>query len=78
MYYRLDVDQIHHERVVFTIMDLLDALGGVPGIMLQIAGWVIGGYAAFHSSIITLGQMFIIKNAPPNTFEVCKKCGEGE
>jgi hypothetical protein len=29
-YFRLDVDQIEHSRVVFSFMDFIGSLGGVP------------------------------------------------
>lgn len=62
MYYRLEVDQITHGRVVYNFMDFIGDLGGVPAIMLQLAGWVIGSYSAFHASFATMSALYRVKS----------------
>lgn len=68
MYFRLEVDQVSHGRVVYTIMDFIGDLGGVPDLLLQICGWVLGGWAAFHSSFATLSHLFRVKSSEANIF----------
>jgi hypothetical protein len=62
MWYRLEVDQITHGRVVYNFMDFIGDLGGVPAIMLQLAGWVIGSYSAFHASFATMSALYKVKS----------------
>lgn len=50
-YIRLDVNQVVHQRIVFSFMDFVGALGGVPGFLLQVGGWVVGSYSAFTPPI---------------------------
>lgn len=61
IYFRLEVDQISHGRTVYNFMDFIGDLGGVPAIMLQLAGWVIGSYSAFHASYATMSALYRIK-----------------
>ena len=61
MYFRLDINQIVHGRVVFSLMDFIGSLGGVSDFVLKVAGWVFGGYATFHSLIITIQVLFRIR-----------------
>ena len=42
-------------------MDFIGDLGGVPAIMLQLAGWVIGSYSAFHASFATMSALYKVK-----------------
>jgi hypothetical protein len=72
-YLRLDVDQVSHARNVFTLMDFIGNLGGVSGLLLEILGWIIGGYAAFHSSIATLAILYKVKNNGQGSFLHSKK-----
>jgi hypothetical protein len=61
MYYRLEVDSVLHSRVVFSSMDFIGSLGGVSDFVLMMAGWVYGGYAAFHSAFITIFVLYRIR-----------------
>jgi hypothetical protein len=60
-YFRLDVNQVVHTRVVFNFMDFVGALGGVPGFLLEVGGYVIGGYSAFYASISTLSVLYRVR-----------------
>ena len=62
MYFRLQVDQVTHTREVYTFMMFLGNLGGVTDLLLQIAGVILGGYAAFHSSFATIASLYIFKS----------------
>ena len=62
IYFRLEVDEISHTRIVFTIMDWLGALGGVPDLLFQLAGFIIGGYAAFNSSFFTISGLYRVRS----------------
>ena len=64
MYFRLDVDQITHGRVVFSLMDFIGELGGVSDFVLMVSSWVIGGYAAFHASIVTMSVLYRVRRPP--------------
>ena len=73
MYFRLEVDQITHNRVVYTFMDFIGDLGGVKDIMLQLAGWVIGSYAAFHASWSTVAALYRVKLPEGNIYAQSKQ-----
>ena len=60
-YFRLDVNQVVHSRVVFSFMDFVGSLGGVPGFLLQVGGWVVGSYSAFYASISTVSVLYRIR-----------------
>lgn len=63
MYFRLQVDQLTHSREVYNFMSFIGDLGGVQGILLQICGWVIGGYASFHSIFSTVSALYFFKSS---------------
>ena len=67
MYFRLDDDIVDHKRVVFTFTDFIEVLGGVPGFVIQIAQFVYGGYAAFHSALITAHALAEMKKTQKNS-----------
>lgn len=69
MYFRLEVDQITHNRVVYDFMAFIGDLGGVKDIMLQLAGWVIGSYAAFHASWSTISSLYRVKLPEGNIYQ---------
>ena len=73
MYFRLEVDQITHNRVVYTFMDFIGDLGGVKDIMLQLAGWVIGSFAAFHASWSTVAALYRVKLPEGNIYQKSKQ-----
>ena len=73
MYFRLEVDQITHSRVVYNFMDFIGDLGGVNDIMLQLAGWVIGSYAAFHASWATVAALYRVKLPGGNIYHDSKQ-----
>jgi len=73
MYFRLEVDQVSHGRVVYALMDFIGSLGGVSDLLLQIVGWIFGGYAAFHSSIATLAALYRVRSSEPSLFASSKQ-----
>ena len=62
IYFRLEVDQINHERVVFAFMDWLGALGGVPDILMMLAGIFVGGYTVFNSTFFTIAGLYRVRS----------------
>jgi hypothetical protein len=72
MYFRLEVDQITHNRVVYTFMDFIGDLGGVKDIMLQLAGWVFGSYSAFYASWSTVATLYRVKLPDGNIYKQSK------
>ena len=60
-YFRLAVNQVAHSRTVFSFMDFVGALGGVPGFLLQVGGWIVGSYSAFYASISTISVLYRIR-----------------
>jgi hypothetical protein len=65
LYFRLQVDQTTHNRVVYAIMDFIGDLGGVKGIMMQIAAWFVGSYSAFHASFATIRALYRVRDPMP-------------
>ena len=57
-WFRLDVNQIVHKRIVFSFMDFVGALGGVPGFLLKMGSLVVGGFSAFYASISTVAVLY--------------------
>ena len=48
MYFRIDVDEILHERIAFGIMEWLGVIGGISEFFLRIANFLMGGYLKFN------------------------------
>lgn len=44
MYFRLSIEKVEHQRVVYKFMDWLGAMGGVEKILMKLLTVVIGGY----------------------------------
>jgi len=42
--------------------DWFSAMGGIPGILTDLCASVVGGYAAFHSTFMTISQLYRIKS----------------
>jgi hypothetical protein len=72
LYFRLEVDQITHSRIVYNFMDFIGDLGGVRDIMLEIAGWLIGSYAAFHSAWATMSALYRVRLPDGNIYQQSK------
>jgi len=49
-------------------MDFIGTLGGVTDIMLQILGWILGGYAVFHSTFATVSALYRVKSPSKKVF----------
>ena len=49
VYFRLDINQIQHGRIVYSFMDWIMDLGGVPGLLMQVAGLVVGSHTFFNA-----------------------------
>jgi hypothetical protein len=58
IYFRLAVDQISHTRRVYALMEFIGGLGGVGKLLLRLSGWLIGGYASFHSALMTMSALY--------------------
>jgi hypothetical protein len=54
-------------------MDFIGDLGGVKDIMLQIAGWIVGSYAAFHSSWSIIASLYMVKLPQGNIFRESRR-----
>ena len=48
MYFRLDSDEIKHERLVISLMDWLGEIGGITDLLTRIATFILGGYFGFN------------------------------
>lgn len=42
-------------------MDFVGDLGGVPGFLLQVGGWVVGSYSAFYSSLSMIEETYRVR-----------------
>jgi hypothetical protein len=73
MYFRIEVDQISHNREVYNFMMFIGDLGGVSELLLQICGWILGGYAAFHSAYSTMSALYFVQNNGEPIFEKSKQ-----
>jgi len=47
--------------MVYGFMDWIGDMGGVPGIMRDICGMAVGGWAAFHSAFMTISVLYGVK-----------------
>ena len=48
MFFRIDVDEIMHERFAFGFMDWLGVIGGITELLTRIATFILGGYLSFN------------------------------
>ena len=62
-YFRLQVDQISHTRVVSHFFDFIGDLGGTPAILLQLAGWVLGSFSAFNAAYVFTSYLYKFKSS---------------
>ena len=58
MYFRLSVNEVQHQRIVFKMMDWLGAIGGVEKILMKFIVFFLGGFAQFNSTLVTLKLHF--------------------
>ena len=42
-------------------MEFIGGLGGVGKLLLKLSGWIIGGYASFHSALMTISALYKVK-----------------
>jgi len=68
LWFRLEVDQITHKRVVMNFMDWVGSMGGVTRVLLKIIGFFFGGYAAFNSLYFTVASYYLIKSEDKRIF----------
>ena len=61
IYFRLEIDEIEHWRVVFGFFDFLESLGGVNEIISSIAYFLIGSYLVFHSNMMSIKVLYKVK-----------------
>ena len=54
MYWRVDVDKIVHSREVYTLMDYLGDVGGIPDVLLFALMFVFGSYINFIKELSTM------------------------
>ena len=48
MYFRLETDQLKHERQVFGFMDWLGEVGGITELLTRFFTFILGGYLTFN------------------------------
>ena len=60
-WFRLDVNEIVHRRKVFSFMDFLGSVAGVPTFLLKVGAFVIGGFTSFYASISTVSVLYKIR-----------------
>jgi len=49
MYFRIDIDEIRHTRIVYEFMDWLGSIGGVAEILFHISYLFLGSWLSFNS-----------------------------
>lgn len=74
LYFRFEVDQVSHTRIVIGFMDFVSALGGVSRILLSFVGFVYGGFASYHKTFATVAALYRYRKEDVNdTFAVSKQ-----
>jgi len=58
MYYRLEVDEVEHTRILFEVMDFLGAVGGVFESLSHSAALLMGAYLAFNSDLEIIHHIY--------------------
>ena len=48
IYFRLETDQIKHERYVLSFIDWLGEIGGVTELLTRFGTFILGGYLGFN------------------------------
>lgn len=50
-------------------MVFISSLGGVGRLLLKLSGWIIGGYASFHSALMTISALYKVKKSGKSPFQ---------
>jgi len=48
LYFRIDDDEIKHERIAFGIIEWIGVIGGITEIFLRLSNFIMGGYLKFN------------------------------
>ena len=48
MFFRIDVNELKHERFAFDFMDWLGVIGGMTELLIRVATFILGGYLSFN------------------------------
>ena len=58
MYFRLEVDEVEHIRILFELMDWLGAVGGVVESLSKSAVLFLGSYMSFNSGLEIIHHIY--------------------
>jgi len=58
MYYRIDIDQVLHNRNVFVFMDWLGAIAGIEKFLLKWLTFIFGGFIQYNAAIEIINQHY--------------------
>ena len=58
MYFRLHTNQVEHERVEYSFVDLLGDMGGIGEILTKTFILVFGGFLEFNSSVEMMKELY--------------------
>jgi len=58
MYFRLEVDEVEHTRILFELMDWLGAVGGVIESLSHTAVLFLGAYLSFNSALEIIHDVY--------------------
>jgi hypothetical protein len=75
IYFRVDVNEIIHSRVVFKFMDWLGSIAGIEKFLLKWITFVFGGYINYNASIEIINQQY--KNKPSANAKE-NECGKSD
>ena len=66
IYYRIDIDQVKHTRVVFLFMDWLGAIAGIEKFLLKWFTFIFGGFIQYNAAIEIINQQYRKKDKEEN------------
>ncbi len=58
LYFRIDINEVIHERRVYQLIDFLGDLGGINEVLMGFFCLCFAGYTEFHSGIETMIHLY--------------------
>ena len=62
MYFRLEVDEVSHTRIVMRFMDFIGDIGGVYECLTHLCRFVLAGYCSFHAKLAIMSSLYRVKS----------------
>ena len=58
MYFRLHEDLLLHEKIDYTLYNLLEDLGGISELLVKTATFIFGSFLSFNASLVIIDKLY--------------------